>query len=880
MKAIRKKNGGSETPMMRQYLEVKERYPEYLLLFRVGDFYESFYDDARKVSEALNIVLTRRSNGAAADIPMAGFPHHACDGYIARLVKKGYKVTVCDQVEDPSQAKGLVKREITDIVTPGVTYSDELLEDKHNNYLCALVFLKKGREKRAGIAFIDVTTAEFRITDIPPDQVTDMLQSIQPSEVLLASKDKGFGETIGRVLPAEVVVTVLDDWMFSEENASQVIGKHFKTHSLKGFGIEAAYAARVAAGVVLQYLEETRQNRLQYITKIGLVDSTHHMMLDLQTKRNLEIISSMQDGSINGSLLQVLDHTCNPMGARLLRRWLLRPLKKTGEIQLRLDAVEALHGERDVRNKLGGILGGINDLERALARIATLRSMPREVRALGSALEKIPDLQALLHKSKSSKLQKLSQDLVQLSEITAAIENAIDPEAGATLRDGGYIRSGYNRELDELRSISSNAKNRLMEIQQAEREKTGISSLKIQYNKVFGYYIEVSKANSDRVPDYYEKKQTLVNAERYTVPALKEHEEKILTAEEKSMMLEQQLFRELCMSVASEALHIQQNAEIVAELDCLHSFACCAEAYRYVKPVVKEHGDLSITNGRHPVLERVLGVDEPYVANDCFFDKKQRMLIVTGPNMAGKSSFLRQNGLIVLLAQVGSFVPADTAEIGLVDRIFTRVGASDNLASGESTFLVEMNEGANILNNASEKSLILLDEIGRGTSTYDGMSIAWAMSEYIHTVIGARTLFATHYHELAELEERFESICNYNATVVETTDKVVFLRKIVRGSSDNSYGIEVAKMAGMPSEVIRRAKEILSGMEKRDVAFPAGVQDARGEGIQARQIYLFEKEEKKLKHAIDAIDINRLTPLEALLELKKLQELAGQEEET
>ncbi len=879
MKAARSKKSGRETPMMRQYLEVKERYPEYLLLFRVGDFYESFYDDARKVSEALNIVLTRRSNGAAAEIPMAGFPHHACEGYIARLVKKGYKVTVCDQVEDPSQAKGLVKREITDIVTPGVTYSDEILEDKHNNYLCALAFLKKGRERRAGIAFIDVTTAEFRIADISPDEVTDMLQSIQPSEILLASKEKGFKETICRILPLEVVVTVLDDWMFSEENASQIIGKHFKTHSLKGFGIDAAFAARVAAGVVLHYLEETRQNRLQYITRIALVDSSHYMMLDLQTKRNLELISSMQDGSISGSLLQVIDHTRNPMGGRLLRQWLLRPLKHIEEIRLRLDAVEALHEGEAVRSRLGEILGGINDLERSLARVATLRSMPREVRTLGAALEKITDLKVLLNDSKSSKLQRLEGGLVHLAEVIDTIEAAIDPEVGATLRDGGYIRTGYNQELDELRSISSNAKGHLMEIQQAEREKTGIATLKIQYNRVFGYYIEVSKANSDKVPGYYEKKQTLVNAERYTIAALKEYEDKILTAEEKSQMLEQRLFRELCVRIADEALHIQQNAEIVAELDCLYSFACCADAYRYVKPEIKEHGELFISNGRHPVLERILGVDEPYVSNDCFFDAAQRMLIVTGPNMAGKSSFLRQNGLIVLLAQVGSFVPADAAEIGLVDRIFTRVGASDNLASGESTFLVEMNEGANILNNATPKSLILLDEIGRGTSTYDGMSIAWAMSEYIHDVIKARTLFATHYHELAELEERFESIRNYNATVVETSDKVVFLRKIVRGASDNSYGIEVAKMAGMPSEVIKRAKEILAGMETRDVAFPAGVNDAGVQEIQSRQIYLFEEEERKLRHAIDAIDINRLTPLEALMELKKLQDLAAEKDD-
>ena len=875
MKAAQKKQGKSETPMMRQYLEVKERYPEYLLLFRVGDFYESFYDDARKVSEALNIVLTRRSNGAAPDIPMAGFPHHACEGYIARLVKKGYKVTVCDQVEDPSQAKGLVKRDITDIVTPGVAYSDEILEDKHNNYLCALAFEKKKREQWAGIAFIDVTTAEFRIADVPHQQVKDMLQSIQPSEILIGSRDRDFKETIGDMLPSDVVVTVLDEWMFSEEHATQVLKKHFKTHSLKGFGIEHAFSSRIAAGVILQYLEETRQNSLQYITRIAMIESGQHMMLDLQTKRNLEIISSMQDGSINGSLLQVIDQTRNPMGARLLRRWLLRPLKTRVEIQQRLDAVEALHEQSEVRRSLGETLGEINDLERALSRVATLRSMPREVRTLGAALDKIPTLKTLLCDSESSRLRTLSEDLTPLDTITERIEKAVDPEAGATLRDGGYIRSGYNGELDELRLISSNAKGRLMDIQREEREKTGITSLKVQYNRVFGYYIEVSKANSDKVPAYFEKKQTLVNAERYTIPSLKEYEEKILSAEDNALQLEQKLFRELCSLIASEARSIQHNAEIVAELDCLYSFACCADAYNYVKPVIRDHDDLSIINGRHPVLERLLDVDDPYIANNCSFDGSQRMIIVTGPNMAGKSSFLRQNGLIVLLAQVGSFVPADTAEIGLVDRIFTRVGASDNLASGESTFLVEMNEASSIINNATERSLILLDEIGRGTSTYDGLSIAWAICEHIHTVLRAKTLFATHYHELAELEERFEGIRNYNATVVETPDTVVFLRKIVRGASDNSYGIEVARMAGMPADIISRAKEILAGMEKREVAFPAGVQESLFHGMQSRQIYLFEEEERKLKHAVNSLDIDRLTPLEALLELKKLQDLAG-----
>ncbi len=860
------------TPMMRQYLDVKDRYPEFLLLFRVGDFYESFFDDARQVSEALNIVLTRRSNGSAADIPMAGFPHHACEGYIARLVKKGYKVAVCDQVEDPSQAKGIVKREITDIVTPGVIYSDKILDDRHNNYLCALAFRKSGREHLAGIAFIDVTTAEFRIADVPASQALDALLSVNPSEVLIASKERELRRTIRKALPSSVVVTDLDDWMFNDESAGQILGRHFKTHSLKGFGIESAGPARIAAGVVLQYLEETQQNRLQYITRIALIDSRDYMTLDQQTKRNLEIISSMQDGCASGTLLQVIDKTRNPMGARLLRRWLLRPLKTVGAIGLRLDAVGTLLEEEHLCEKLSGLLGGINDLERSLARIATFRTMPREVRSLGSALEELPRIHELLRESPSERLGALAGDLVPMPEIAETIDRAIEPDAGATLRDGGYIRSGFNPELDELRAISSNAKGRLMEIQQEERGKTGISTLKVQYNKVFGYYIEVSKANSGRVPDYYEKKQTLVNAERYMIPALKEYEEKILTAEERSQLLEQQLFRELCGLVGAEASRIQRNAEIVAELDCLSSFALCASEYGYTKPVVKEHADLSIVGGRHPVLERILDVDEPYVPNDCTLDKGQRLLVVTGPNMAGKSSFLRQNGLIVLLAQVGSFVPAESAEIGLVDRIFTRVGASDNLASGESTFLVEMNEAASILNNATSKSLILLDEIGRGTSTYDGMSIAWAMSEYIHSAIGARTLFATHYHELAELEERFSGIRNYNASVVETADKVVFLRKIVRGASDNSYGIEVAKMAGMPAPVIDRAKEILAGMEKRDVRTPP-VSSAPGE-LESRQIYLFEEEERKLRQAIENIDLDRLTPLDALLELKKLQDLA------
>ncbi|HWR00734.1 MAG TPA: DNA mismatch repair protein MutS [Chlorobaculum sp.] len=856
------------TPMMRQYLEVKDRYPDYLLLFRVGDFYETFYDDALSVSTALNIVLTKRSS----EVPMAGFPHHASEGYIAKLVRKGFKVAVCDQVEDPAEAKGIVRREITDIVTPGITYSDKILDDRHNNYLCAVAMLRRGRELVAGVAYVDVTTGEFRMTELLQRELKDFLQSLHPAEILISSREKELRESLKKCLHAEALFSELEEWMFSEEQASRVLTGHFKTHSLKGFGIDGAQAGRVAAGVILQYLEEARQGSLKYLARISMVESGDSMSLDIQTRRNLEIISSMQDGTLNGSLLEVIDRTRNPMGARLLRRWLLHPLIRLEPVTLRHDAVEELLDISQTREEIRRLLGGIIDLERALSRIATFRAMPREVRLLGSSLAIVPELKALLAGSASLRLLQLSDALEALPALAVAIEKALDPEATGAVRDGGYIRAGYNQELDELRDISSGARDRLLDIQQEERRKTSISTLKVQYNKVFGYYIEVSRANSDKVPDYYEKKQTLVNAERYTIPALKEYEEKILTAEEKSLLLEHRLFQELCAMVADSAASIQGISAAIAELDCLASFAWCANEYRYCRPVMNESTELSVVAGRHPVLERILGADDPFVANDCRIGSSQQLLIITGPNMAGKSSFLRQTGLIVLLAQVGSFVPADEAEIGLVDRIFTRVGASDNITSGESTFLVEMNEAASILNNATSRSLLLLDEIGRGTSTFDGMSIAWSMSEYIHDRLQARTLFATHYHELAELETRLDRVVNFNATVVETADTVIFLRKIVRGASDNSYGIEVAKMAGMPSEVIVRARELLAGMEKREIEIPS--QRSASALLQARQISLFEEEESRLRKELSGIDINSFTPLDALVELKRLQDIA------
>jgi len=856
--------------MMRQYLEVKERYPDYLLLFRVGDFYETFFDDAREVSSVLNIVLTRRSNGSSAEIPMAGFPHHASEGYIAKLVKRGYKVAVCDQVEDPATAKGIVRREITDIITPGVTYSDTILDDRQNNFLASLVFLRSGRHLLCGTAFIDVTTAEFRMAELQPEEAADFVRSLHPAELLVCAADRERLAPFRSTLPAGMALTVLDDWLFREDHASELLARQFRTHSLKGFGIQGNPAGRIAAGVILHYLEETRQNSLQYITRIAPLQGGDFMTLDLQTKKNLEIISSMQDGSPYGSLLQVMDRTLNPMGARMIRQWLQRPLLRAEEIVLRQDAVEELMNVSALREGVGKLIAEISDLERVLARIATLRSIPREVRQLGSALAVIPRLKTLLQDAVSRRLVLLADALRPLPELAELIARAVDPEAGAAMRDGGYIRPGYNEELDALRTTASSAKERLLEIQQEERERTSIASLKVQFNRVFGYYIEISKANLDKVPAYYEKKQTLVNAERFTIPSLKEYEERILNAEERSILLEQRLFQDLCREIASHAACIQENAALISEVDCLLSFALSAGDYGYCKPHIAAHTGLSIVGGRHPVLERIMPADEPYIANDCFFDDRQHLLMITGPNMAGKSSFLRQTGLIVLLAQAGSFVPAEKAEIGIVDRIFTRVGASDNLASGESTFLVEMNEAASILNNATSRSLLLLDEIGRGTSTYDGLSIAWSMSEYIYRKIGARTLFATHYHELAELEARFSGIVNYNATVMETADRVVFLRKIIRGASDNSYGIEVARMAGMPAAVISRAKEILAGMERRDVEVPA-VQERVAR--QNMQISLFEAVDSRLRKAMAQIDTDRMTPIEALLELKKLQEL-------
>ncbi|NTV46628.1 MAG: DNA mismatch repair protein MutS [Chlorobiales bacterium] len=869
-----------ETPMMRQYEKVKSQYPGVLLLFRVGDFYEAFYDDAKQISESLNIVLTRRSNGAAAEVPMAGFPHHAVENYVAKLVKKGFRVAVCDQVEDPKFARGVVRREITDIVTPGVNFSDRILDEKRNNYLCAVHFAKADRHLEvAGVAFIDVTTAEFQIAEVPVHHLKGLLQSVQPAEIILSRSHRSWRDQLRQMIGPEMVFTELDEWMFSLDYAEQTLLGHFKTHSLKGFGIENFFAGKVAASVILNYLQETQRGKLQYIKKITPFDTADHMSLDPQTKRNLEIIFSMQDGSRDGTLIEVIDKTITAMGARLFKKWVTRPSRKLEVISERLDSVEELVTTRPLRHELRERLRTICDLERVLSRIATARANPKEVLSLGQTLKAIPHLKEMLKDAQSQKIVRLREALRPCPELTDEIDKAIDPEAPATLNDGGVIRQGYHPELNELRTIATSAKDMLLKIQQEEREKTGISSLKVQYNRVFGYYIEVSRANSAKVPDYFEKKQTLVNAERYTVPVLKDYEQKILTAEERMVTLEQELFSALRQKIAEESELIQANAQAIASLDCLASLAECAEQYNYVKPDVSEEDLIEIVNGRHPVLEQILPAGEKYVPNNSLLDEETRVMIITGPNMSGKSSYLRQTGLIVLLAQIGSFVPAEQAKIGIVDKIFTRVGASDNLAAGESTFLVEMNEAANILNNGTAKSLILLDEIGRGTSTYDGMSIAWAMTEFLHDVIRAKVLFATHYHELAELETHLERVRNFNATVEETADKVIFLRKIEPGAADNSYGIEVAKMAGLPEEVIARAKEILADLEGQEVEHSkkSGKKVSRRErpaSGENYQISMFEIGDSKLKKALQDIDINKISPIEALLKLSELKRMA------
>ncbi len=886
------------TPLMRQYQEIKGKYPGTLLLFRVGDFYETFSDDAITISRELDITLTRRNN-AGDQTPLAGFPYHALDSYLPRLVKKGYRVAVCDQAEDPAQAKAagrkLVNREITEVVTPGVTMSDKVLDRNRNNYVAAVY----PGTKAFGLAFADISTGEFAVSELSQKELRDVLASLAPAEILVSKKIKSS-------MPdwlSEYVITWQEDWIYEGGYGYDVLLEHFGTHSLKGFGIEEFATAHIAAGALLHYVRENQKASLGHLRTIYAFDNSGYMMLDSSTKRNLELITSLQQGGTDGTLISILDTTETAMGGRLLRKWLMRPLKSLKEIRNRLQAVEVLHIRHDLRQQIREILKEIGDLERLISRICVKRANARELKQLNESLNRIPGVKALLAEVEDPLLEQINEQLVIMADMQDRIDAALVDDPPAGLRDGGYIRDGYSAELDEIRDIARNGKQYIARIQKDLVERTKIPSLKLGYNRVFGYYIEVTNAHKDKVPHDFMRKQTLVNAERYITPELKEVEEKILSSEERSQILEQELFMKLLDDVAAEAAPIQTNADALARLDCIQSLAEVAYRYNYVKPSVNDGTAIAIKGGRHPVVERLLPQGEPFIPNDITVDSEsEQILIITGPNMAGKSIVLRQAGLIVLLAQVGSFVPAKEADIGIVDKIFTRVGASDNLAAGESTFLVEMNEAANILNNASPRSLILLDEIGRGTSTFDGLSIAWSLAEYLHNQpsVAAKTLFATHYHELNELENLYERIVNLNILVKEHKGKIIFLRKLVRGGADHSYGIQVAAMAGLPQLLILRAKEILGNLESHslDVTRSSGTIEKGAAARQAAAREAIRKTEKQsviaqmslfqaeldpnleiVKNKLESVDPNRLTPIEALMLVTELRRILSRSSE-
>jgi DNA mismatch repair protein MutS len=805
----------AKTPLMRQYFEIKEKHPGTILLFRVGDFYETFSDDAVLVSKELGITLTRRNNGGD-ETPLAGFPYHALDTYMPKLIRRGHRVAVCEQTEDPAAAKArkskIVDREVTEIMTPGVTLSDKLLDHKRNNFLVAVHF----EGQTAGVAFADVSTGELALTQLHRDSLGSFLNSLLPSEVLLTRKLKSSPPDAVK----GYIITHMEDWIFEGDYAYGLLTDHFRTHSLKGFGVEDLTVARIAAGAVLHYVMENQKASMAQIRRIYAFENADFMMLDAATKRNLELTATMQEGGTDGTLVSILDETCTPMGARLLRRWVMRPLKRREEIVRRLDAVEVLYGNHDLRGRLREQLDQIGDLERLMSRIMVGRANPRDLMQLLQSQRRIPALRNALAGFQDHLIHIIEARLEPLDTLCDLIETAIADNPPASLRDGGIIRDGYNDELEELRDITRNGKQYIARIQKSLAEKTGINSLKLGYNKVFGYYIEVTNVHKEKIPGYFIRKQTLVNAERYITPELKEIEEKILSAEERIVALEARLFEEVCTKLTGFADAVNDNAQSVAMLDVLCSLADVAFRHNYCKPTVDDGTEIDIRAGRHPVVERFMPLGQTFIPNDVRLDNVAcQIMIITGPNMAGKSIILRQTGLIVLLAQIGSFVPAASARIGIVDKIFTRVGASDNLAAGESTFLVEMNEAANILNNATPGSLILLDEVGRGTSTFDGLSIAWSLAEYLHNQpdVAAKTLFATHYHELNELESLYERIVNFNVQVREHNGKVIFLRKLVEGGSDHSYGIQVASMAGLPDSVIRRAREILTNLERHSL---------------------------------------------------------------
>ncbi len=861
------------TPMMKQFYDLKAQHPDAVLLFRCGDFYETYCDDAVTASKVLGITLTRRNNkGSAAAIEMAGFPHHALDTYLPKLIRAGHRVAICDQLEDPKLTKKLVKRGITELVTPGVALTDNVLNCKENNFLAAVHF---GRGT-CGVAFLDISTGEFLVGEGTAEYVDKLLSNFAPKEVLY---EYGRRRQLEEHFGTKYFTFELDDWAFAETGARERLLKHFEVKNLKGFGIDHLAAAVVAAGAVLAYLDITQHTHIGHVTAIRRIEEERYVRLDKFTVRNLELIAPMSEGGT--SLLDVVDRTLTPMGARLLHRWLLFPLRDLKTVTARQDVVDYFFRAPDFRSETAAHLPAIGDLERIVSKVAVGRVSPREMQQLRLALEAIAPLKTACEAADDDTLGRMGRRLDPCVLLHDRIARELCPDPPALTAKGGYIAVGVNAELDELRSLSSSSKEYLLHMQQREAEATGISSLKIGYNNVFGYYIEVRNTYRDQVPSEWVRKQTLANAERYITQELKEYEEKILGAEDKILALEQRLFIELVQATACHIGALQADAAVVAELDCLHAFAVLAEERGYVRPVVDDSLVIDIRQGRHPVIETLMPPGEAYVANDVFLDSEsQQIIIITGPNMAGKSALLRQTALITLLAQVGSFVPAESARIGMVDKIFTRVGASDNISVGESTFMVEMSEAANIMNNLTGRSLVLFDELGRGTSTYDGISIAWAIVEHIHESRRghARTLFATHYHELNEMIKHFDRIKNFNVSVREVDGRVVFLRKLVPGGSEHSFGIHVARLAGMPRSIVERAEVILRELERNNsggVSTPTPGEAAPADGVQLSFFQLDDPVLSQIRDELLHLDVNRLTPLDALNKLNEIKALVG-----
>ena len=860
-----------ETPLMKQYIEMKTKHPDAILLFRVGDFYETFSEDAITTSEILGITLTRRANGAAQFVELAGFPHHALDTYLPKLVRAGKRVAICEQLEDPKMTKKLVKRGIIELVTPGVSINDNILNHKENNFLAGIHFNKN----ICGIAFLDISTGEFLTAEGNYDYIDKLLNNFAPKEVLFEkSKKTLFEEHFG----TRFFTFELDDWIFTEDAATDRLLKHFETKNLKGFGVQNLKNGIIAAGSLLYYLDITQHKQISHITSLARIEEERYVRLDKFTVRSLELLNTMNEGG--KSLLDVIDRTTSPMGARLLKRWIVFPLKDVQPINERLNVVEYFFKEPDIKDEIEQQLMLIGDVERIISKVAVGRITPREMIQLRVALSAMEPIQHICSSSEEPVLRRIGEQLNPCSSIKDRIAREISPDAPSLINRGGIIARGVNAELDELRELAYSGKDYLIHIQQRESERTGIPSLKISFNNVFVYYIEVRNTHKDKVPPEWIRKQTLVNAERYITQELKEYEEKILGAEEKILSLESKLFNDLVLALNDYIPAIQHNANLIARLDCLLSFAITAKENHYIRPNINDGDEIDIKEGRHPVIEKQLPPGEEYISNSISLSNdNQQIIMITGPNMAGKSALLRQTALIVILAQIGSFVPAESAKIGLVDKVFTRVGASDNISLGESTFMVEMNEAADILNNISNRSLVLFDELGRGTSTYDGISIAWAIVEHIHEHPKARakTLFATHYHELNEMERTYKRIANFNVSVKEVDNKVIFLRKLVKGGSEHSFGIHVAKMAGMPQSIVRRADQILKQLESENrnngISKPTHEIAAQREGMQLSFFQLDDPVLSQIRDEIINLDINNLTPVEALNKLNEIRKI-------